>query len=124
MIKSLEKSVKHLIVSILLIASTFVGVSLNGGEKGWIFVNGPFRDFLSGNHNGLENHLREILYVLLIIFSVLLFVMPFFLWTRYRKQIIAFIPPLYLLLTIAYFPLVTLLCIPFLIVWVCLLVLK
>ena len=115
--KDLKRSIVVLILSLLLIGSTFLGVSLNGGDKGWIYVNGPFRDFL----NGITVKLSptwQVIRVMLIGWSLVLLLMPILVLTKLQRLGLRYVPPIYLLLTIAYFPLSTPLCIPFSIVWI------
>ena len=106
-----------IILSILLIGSTWIGLPLNGGDKGWIYVNGPFRDFLHGIHYNLPP-IWEILRVALIGWSVVLFITPLLMLTNYKRIVMYAVPAIYLLLSVAYSPLTAPLCIPFLGIWI------
>ena len=117
MIKSSERSIILVVIGVLLVASTFIGVSLNGGEKGWIYVNAPLRDFLSG-HQPKVPLLWHVIYIILIGWNIILFLLPVLIVTRFGKWSVIIIPPIYLLLTITYFPLVAPLCIPFFLLWI------
>ncbi len=102
------------ILILLLIASTFIGVPLNGGDKGWLCINGSFRDFVSGN--SMQNY--SFLQVLILIWTFVLYLMPIFLGSTYRNTIIIFVPAIYLVLTLLSFPLLIFLCIPFIVCWI------
>ena len=105
------------IFSILLIGSTCIGVPINGGDKGWIYVNGPFRDFLHAIHSSLAP-MWEILRVALIGWSVVLFITPLLVLTKYKRIVMYAVPAIYLLLSVAYSALIAPLCIPFLLIWI------
>ena len=111
------KDKEVLILIILLIASTFIGIPINGGDKGWMFLNQVFRDFVMRN-KGFEYSLINI-YALVSTF--ILYAMPFFRNSIYDKQIYIALPLLYLIITFLYFPLLFTLFIPFIIIWIILL---
>lgn len=46
---ALTHKIVFLTLTLLLIASTFIGISLNGGDKGWLYINYLFRDFVNGH---------------------------------------------------------------------------
>ncbi|RZK74999.1 MAG: hypothetical protein EOO85_14440 [Pedobacter sp.] len=105
------------IFSILLIASTWIGIPLNGGDKGWIYVNGPFRDFVYGIHYNLTP-IWEILRIVLIGWNVVLFITPLLILTKYKRIVMHAVPAIYLLLSVVYSALIAPLCIPFLAIWI------
>ena len=116
-VKSSDAIATILFFSLLLIASTFIGIPLNGGDKGWLYINGFFREFIAGDWNVFD----EPLYILVLISTVVLYLTPFFFLSKYRKKIFMIIPGIYLLLTLISFPLFIFLLIPFILVWVILL---
>lgn len=108
-----------LIISLLLIASTCIGVSLNGGDKGWFYLNGAFRDFISGKWDRTVNNLE----VLLLISTIALYLMPLFILSKYKRRIFIVVPAVYMVLTLISFPFYIILLIPFILLWIALIVL-
>lgn len=111
------------ILILLLIATTYIGIPINGGEKGWIYVNGLLQYFYAKQFRIFHN-MPSILYsfftfsVLLI--NVLLYITPIFIFTKYNKIGSIYIPTIFLLLTLAYFPLMIILLIPYILIWLAL----
>lgn len=110
------KKIQLSILSLVLAATTFIGVPLNGGYKGWIYVNDAFRLFITGNFQG-ENLYALSLHILLVIFTMALYLMPILVFVFNNHKLITYMPLAYLLLTLLYFPYLIILCIPFLILW-------
>lgn len=112
------KFTKHQIIVLLLVlllmGSTFIGIPLNGGDKGWLYINGIFRDFVAGNP--IQNY--SFLHVLVLLSTIVLYLMPLFIVSAYRNKIIIVVPAMYLVLTILTFPLFIFLCIPFILCWI------
>ena len=103
-----------LLLTVLLIASTFIGVPLNGGDKGWIYLNGPFIDFVAGRW--LSTY--SLLSILIIMWTIVLYLVPFFMDSTYRDKIVIIVPAVYLILTVISFLPLIILCIPFIVCWV------
>ncbi len=78
-------------IILLLITSTFVGIPLNGGEKGWVFLNGIFRDVLSGYKIP-----KDFLSVSTLLATIALYLLPLFVISKYRKTLFIYIPLIYL----------------------------
>jgi len=117
-----DRRVEIAILSLFLSATTFIGVPLNGGDKGWVYVNDAFRSFINGNFND-DNFYGLFLQALLAISTIVLYLLPIMVFGFSNQKLILYVPLIWLLLTLWYFPLMLMLCIPFLIVWVVMLLL-
>ena len=107
------------ILTVLLVASTFIGVPLNGGEKGWIYANYAFRLFLYGQLVDSDRSVfMNTISILLIGWNILLMALPVFIFTKFRRLSIIYLPLGFLILTLAYFFLLGILCLPFFILWI------
>jgi len=115
--KSSDAIATILFFSLLLIASTFIGIPINGGDKGWLYLNGFFREFIAGNWRMFDNPL----YILVLISTLMLYLTPFFFLSKYRKKMFIIVPGVYLMLTLISFPLFIFLLIPFILLWIILL---
>lgn len=115
--KSSDAVVTVIFFTLLLIASTFIGIPINGGDKGWLYVNGFFREFIAGNWTMFDNTL----YILVLISTLMLYLTPFFFLWKFRKEMFVIVPGAYLLLTLISFPLFIFLLIPFILLWIILL---
>lgn len=112
--KTIDSKVAVVFTTLVLVASTFIGIPLNGGDKGWVFFNFVFRDFISGN--SIDS--AQPLHILLLIWTCLLYLMPILVFTKYRKPVVKFIPLVYLVLTFFTISIFITLGIPFLIIWI------
>ncbi len=112
--KSIDDKITLLILTFLLIACTFIGVSLNGGDKGNLYLNGFFRDFIALRWDVF----RDSFYILVLISTICLYLIPLFFLSKHRKKIFIIVPLIYLLLTLISFPLFIILLIPFILVWI------
>lgn len=110
------KKIQLSILSVVLAAATFVGVPLNGGDKGWLYVNDAFRSFIVGNFRN-ENACALIIQILLVVSSVALYLMPILVFVINNRKLTFYVPLIYLLLTFLYFPHLIILCVPFIFIW-------
>jgi len=110
------KKIQLSILSVVLAAATFVGVPLNGGDKGWLYVNDAFRSFIVGNFRN-ENAYALIIQILLMVSSVALYLMPILVFVINNRKLTLYVPLIYLLLTFLYFPHLIILCVPFIFIW-------
>lgn len=111
----------QIIILLFLIASTYIGIPLNGEEKGWIHVNGVLRDFCNGHFNIFDK--RNITWYQLILIAnlltnMLLYICPFLVLTdKYSKAGAIYIPAIYLILSIFSLVIFIFLCIPYILIW-------
>jgi hypothetical protein len=96
----LKKESEILILSILLIATTFIGVPLNGGDKGWIYINWVFREFVMRN----KTFEYTLVNVFVLVFTFILYTLPLYIKSIYRKQIFIVIPLFYFIVVLLSFP--------------------
>ncbi|MFD2148431.1 hypothetical protein [Mucilaginibacter antarcticus] len=115
-----DRSTKIILVIFLLlmIASTFIGIPLNGGDKGWIYVYdgelGLFTYTILGSSGKLW---RDVLLAIQVITHMALFTLPFLLNYKRFTYLLVSIPLLYLLLQALTFYYLLILLIPFMILW-------
>ncbi|RDC54895.1 hypothetical protein DU508_18940 [Pedobacter chinensis] len=113
------RSIQFLLI-LLLIPTTYIGIPLNGGRKGWIYVNSLLRDFYSDWSSFFVNE-NSILFIsinfFILLINILLYSSPILVFTKYNKMGSMYIPTIYLILTIAYFPLMVILLIPYIFIW-------
>ena len=112
-----RKSIYPVLMSVLLIATAYIGIPLNGGEKGWLHANDALRYLLQWNFPE-EMILRKTLFVIAAMSAFVLHLIPFLICTKYRKYALYLLPATFLLSTTAWFPPFIILCVPFIIVWV------
>ena len=103
-----------LTLTLLLIASTFIGIPLNGGDKRWLYINYLFRDFVNG-HSIID---YTSLHILTLLWTFILYLMPLFVFSSHRKKIVLLVPLVYLILTCLSMPLIIFLYIPFVLIWI------
>lgn len=107
---------KFIVLFILLFASTFLGVPINGGDKGWFFA---FSNEMIVFGNTSEINLRTLILVwILVVTHLSLFALPFIKKNKHFFKLLVAIPLLYLLLQVAIFYFILILLVPFIIVWV------
>lgn len=100
----------------ILICTTYIGISINGGDKGWIYVNGVLRDFCSNGWSSLilRNHFYGTAINLLSLFiNIIIYFCAILVFTRHNKIAVLHIPVIYLIITLVYFPLMVILLIPY-----------
>jgi len=111
----------QIILLIFLIATTYIGIPVNGGEKGWIYVNGLLRDFYNGHFNVFDK--RNLFWYQLVIIAnlltnILLYICPFLVLTdKYNKTGVIYIPIAFLILSIFCLSIFIFLCIPYILIW-------
>ncbi len=111
--KTSKGDFKIQLLSLLLIATTFIGISINGGDKGWIRVNGVFIDFIAGRWMSEYS----LLAIFIVLSTIILYLMPLLMGSPYRYKVVIFVPSIYLVLTVISFPPLIILCIPFIVCW-------
>ena len=109
-----KKEREILIITLLLIASTFIGVPLNGGDKGWIYINWVFREFVMSNKTFEYNLINNFVLAITIVFYTL----HFYIKSIYRKQIFIVLPIFYFVFVLLSFPFFIFLFIPFIIIYI------
>lgn len=103
----------------ILISTTYIGISINGGDKGWIYVNGLLRDFCSNRWSSLilRNHFYGTAINLISLFTnITIYLCPILVFTKHNKIAVLYIPIIYLIITLVYFPLMIILLIPYILV--------
>jgi hypothetical protein len=104
---------------ILMVASTFIGVPLNGGDKGWLHVyDGELGLFINTLISSSTPLSRTILLVLQLITHLALFILPVFIKSKHFFGLLIGIPLLYLSLQTVTFIYFLILLVPFIILWI------
>ncbi|QNN41096.1 hypothetical protein [Pedobacter roseus] len=111
------------LLTLLLIPTTYIGIPLNGGDKGWIYVNSVLRDYFANRTSFLISSVHFSVFDFFVFISnILLYIAPVLVFTRLNKIGAVYIPTAFLILTLIYFPLMVILLIPYILIWVALLV--
>lgn len=114
------KSIQFILL-IFLIASTYIGIPLNGGEKGWIYVNGLLRDFFTMQFEIFQNtssYWAIFNTSIILIINIALYFCPCMIFTvKFNRTGTIYIPAAYLVLNLIYFPLLIFLFIPYVLIW-------
>lgn len=111
------------LLTLLLIPTTYIGIPLNGGDKGWIYVNSVLRDYFANRTSFLISSVHFSIFDFFVFISnILLYMAPILVFTRLNKIGAVYIPTAFLILTLIYFPLMVILLIPYILIWVALLV--
>lgn len=115
-----HKSIQFILL-IALITSTYTGISLNGGEKGWIYINGLLRDFFTVQFEIFQNtssYWAIINTSILLLINILLYFCPVLAFTdKFNRTGTIYIPAAYLVLNLISFPLLIFLFIPYVLIW-------
>ncbi|MGN7988132.1 hypothetical protein ACTJKC_12375 [Pedobacter sp. 22226] len=116
-----KHTVQFLLV-LLLILTTYIGIPLNGGDKGWIYVNGIFRDYLANRTYFLMSSVHFSVFDFFVFISnIFLYLAPVLVFTRLNKIGAIYIPSTFLIFSLIYFPLMVILLVPYLVIWIALL---
>jgi len=117
------KGTVQFLLVLLLIPTTYIGIPLNGGDKGWIYVNSVLRDYFANRTSFLISSVHFSVFDFFVFISnILLYMAPILVFTRLNKIGAVYIPTAFLILTLIYFPLMVILFIPYILIWVALLV--
>ncbi|WP_293309347.1 hypothetical protein [Pedobacter sp. UBA5917] len=117
------KRTVQFLLALLLIPTTYIGIPLNGGDKGWIYVNGVLRDYYVHRTSFLISSVNfSVFEFFVLIGNMLLYIAPILIFTRINKIGAVYIPTLFLVLTLIYFPLMIILFIPYVLIWIALLI--
>jgi hypothetical protein len=117
------KRTVQFVLALLLIPTTYIGIPLNGGDKGWIYVNSVLRDYFANRTSILMSPVHFSVFDFFVFISnILLYITPILVFTRLNKVGAIYIPTLFLILTLIYFPLMVILLIPYILIWIALLV--
>lgn len=117
---NLNKSnqITTVVLLVLMIASTFIGIPLNGGDKGWVHIYDAELGLFTWTLLGPQKHVwLNVILVFQLITHIALFALPFL--TRHKRffTLLVGIPLLYLLLQAVTFYVFLILLIPFIILW-------
>ena len=111
-----------LIVTIILLtaSSLFVSVSLNGGEKGRIYVWSTDVAFIDAifDGKGTAGLYQVVLGLILLSLHTGVCLLPFFITKRYFFKALVFLPLAFIIFQMAVFTLIGFLFIPFFILWI------
>lgn len=100
----------------IIISTTYIGIPINGGDKGWIYVNGVLRDFFTSHWGNLifRNHFFEsAINIISLFINITIYLCPILVFTKQNKIAVIYIPVIYLIVTLIYFPLMIILLIPY-----------
>ncbi|MDN3585193.1 hypothetical protein QWY86_00835 [Pedobacter aquatilis] len=111
----------QIILLIFLIASTYIGIPLNGGEKGWVYVNGLLRDFYKEQFaifHEINSSWVSFITIATLVTNIMLYICPFLVLTdKYNKLGVIYIPITFLILSVFCLSIFIFLCIPYILIW-------
>jgi len=111
-----------IILLLLMIASTFIGVPLNGGAKGWIYLYDIEYELIRGCLKGaVQVYMPRFMMILLAIQCIVhlsIIVLPFLMGSKRFFSWLVAIPLLYIILQAATFFYFLILLIPFAVLWI------
>ncbi|WP_158526275.1 hypothetical protein [Pedobacter paludis] len=114
--KSTEQKLTSILIILFLIASTFIGVPLNGGDKGWIYGYSMFLSTLYSltDTANLFAFIVSPFGILTLLGGIGVCLLPLIIFTKYEKWFVLFIPLVYILTNFLVIPLL----IPFIVFWI------
>lgn len=117
------KRTVQFLLALLLIPTTYIGIALNGGDKGWIYVNSVLRSYYAHRTTFLMSSTDlSVIDFFVLISNILLYISPILIFTRFYKISTIYIPTLFLVITLIYFPLMVILLIPYILICITLLI--